>query len=58
MIQVPRDLLWKGLLEDFFPDFLRYFIKNADETFDLTKDIQFLDKELARLFPDTKGKNR
>ena len=53
-MQVPRDLLWKGILEDCFPDFLRFFISNADELFDFTKEIQFLDKELAKLFPKTK----
>lgn len=57
-MQVPRDLLWKGILEDFFPEFLRYFVPNANETFDFTKDIQFLDKELAQLFPEAKNKNR
>jgi hypothetical protein len=57
-MQVPRDLLWKGILEDCFPDFLRFFIPNADEIFDFTKEIQFLDKELAKLFPEAKNKNR
>jgi predicted transposase YdaD len=57
-MQVPRDLLWKGVLEDFFPDFLRYFIKNADESFDFDRGVQFLDKELSRLFPEGKHKNR
>lgn len=57
-MQVPRDLLWKGILEGCFPDFLRFFIANADELFDFTKDIEFLDKELAKLFPETKNKNR
>jgi hypothetical protein len=57
-MQVPRDLLWKGILEDCFPDFLRFFISNADEIFDFTKEIQFLDKELAKLFPEAKNKNR
>lgn len=38
-MQVPRDLLWKGILEDFFPEFLQYFIPNADDTFDFTKEI-------------------
>ena len=57
-MQVPRDLLWKGLLEDYFIDFLRFFISNADELFDFTKEIQFLDKELTKLFPESKHKNR
>ncbi len=57
-MQVPRDLLWKGMLEGCFPDFLRFFIPNADELFDFTKEIQFLDKELTKLFPESKNKNR
>jgi predicted transposase YdaD len=57
-MQVPRDLLWKAMLEGCFPDFLRFFISNADEIFDFTKEIQFLDKELAKLFPESKNKNR
>ena len=57
-MQVPRDLLWKSLLEGYLPDFLRFFIPNADEIFDFTKGIQFLDKELAKLFPESKIKNR
>ncbi|MCU0469934.1 MAG: hypothetical protein MUF58_15165 [Arcicella sp.] len=57
-MQVPRDLLWKSFLEDCFPDFLRFFIPSADKIFDFTKEIQFLDKELAQLFPETKNKNR
>jgi hypothetical protein len=36
----------EGMLEDFFPEFLRYFIANADEVFDFNKGVQFLDKEL------------
>jgi hypothetical protein len=57
-MKVPRDLLWKGILEDFFPEFLQYFFSNADEIFDFTKGVQFLDKELEQLFPEAKNKNR
>jgi hypothetical protein len=28
------DTLWKGLLEDIFDDFLRFFFPQADEIFD------------------------
>jgi predicted transposase YdaD len=58
MIKVPRDILWKGILEDFFPDFLQYFFSNANEIFDFEKGVQFLDKELEQLFPESKNKNR
>ena len=47
------DALWKGLLEDIFDDFLRFYVPNADEHFDFTKNFVFLDKELEQLFPNT-----
>lgn len=46
-----EDSLWKGLLEDTASDFIRFFHPDADETLDLDKDIQFLDKELEQVFP-------
>jgi len=45
------DLLWKGILEEVFDDFLRFMHPNADEVYDLKKGIEFLDKELEQLFP-------
>jgi len=45
------DTLWKGILENVFDDFLRFFFKNAEKLFDLKKGFQFLDKELEQLFP-------
>jgi hypothetical protein len=30
----PDDSLWKGILEDLFADFLRFYFSNADEIFD------------------------
>lgn len=49
------DELWKGILEDVFDDFLRFFFPNADELFDLKKKFEFLDKEFNRLFPPEEG---
>ncbi|GHV31646.1 hypothetical protein FACS1894177_06640 [Bacteroidia bacterium] len=46
-----NDYLWKGILEDVFDDFLRFMHPNADEIFDFSKGIVFLDKELEQLFP-------
>ncbi|MDR0794042.1 MAG: hypothetical protein LBE82_12095, partial [Chitinophagaceae bacterium] len=48
------DTLWKGLLEDIFDDFLRFFFPQADEIFDFKKEPQFLDKELEQLFSTEK----
>ncbi|MCF2443493.1 hypothetical protein L0657_05945 [Dyadobacter sp. CY345] len=44
------DALWKGLLENIFDDFLRFFFPNADEVFDIKKGFTYLDKELSDLF--------
>jgi predicted transposase/invertase (TIGR01784 family) len=46
-----NDLLWKGVLEDLFDDFLRFFYTEADKLFDLDKGFEYLDKELEQLFP-------
>ena len=45
------DTLWKGILEDLFDDFLRFFYLNADDIFDMSRGFDFLDKELEDLFP-------
>ena len=45
------DALWKGLLEDIFDDFLRFYFPNADDLFDMNRPFEFLDKELEQLFP-------
>ncbi len=45
------DLLWKGIIEDIFDDFLRFFIPDADSIFDFGRKPQFLDKEMEQLFP-------
>jgi predicted transposase YdaD len=45
------DALWKGILEDLFDDFLRFFFENANEIFDMNRPFEFLDKELEQLFP-------
>jgi hypothetical protein len=46
------DTLWKSLLEDIFDDLLRYLYPDADEIFDMERGFDFLDKELADLFPE------
>lgn len=39
------DLLWKGIIEDVFEDFLAFFYPGIEAELDLDKGIQFLDKE-------------
>ncbi|BAV07203.1 hypothetical protein SAMN05421788_102174 [Filimonas lacunae] len=48
-----RDILWKGIIEDLFVDFLRFFFANADSVFDMERGFEFLDKELHEITPDS-----
>ncbi len=51
MLMKRDDTLWKGILENLFDDFLRFFFPDADKLFDIKKGFEFLDKELQQLFP-------
>ena len=46
-----KDILWKGIIEDLFADFLRFFYTEADEIFDMNRGFEFLEKELGELYP-------
>jgi len=46
------DILWKGMLERVFDDFLRFVFPDADQRFDMRKGFTYLDKELAMLYPN------
>jgi len=46
------DILWKGMLERVFGDFLRFVFPDADQRFDMRKGFTYLDKELAMLYPN------
>ncbi|MBO9570936.1 MAG: hypothetical protein J7497_01810 [Chitinophagaceae bacterium] len=45
------DVLFKGILEDFFADFLRIIFPDADEIFDFSKGFSFLEQELGEITP-------
>ena len=45
------DILWKGILEDVFDDFLTFFDPDAGQFYDFNKNFEFLDKELEQVFP-------
>ncbi len=49
------DILWKGILEDIFDDFLKFVYPDAGKVFDLNKGFEFLDKELEQVFPPENG---
>ncbi|WP_090653314.1 hypothetical protein [Mucilaginibacter sp. OK283] len=48
------DILWKGILEDVFDDFLCFLNPDASDIFDFDKGFEFLDKELEQVFPPEK----
>ncbi len=52
-----NDLLYKGLLEDLFEDFLRFMIPDAENLFDLNRGFDFLNQELDQLFPPGAGEH-
>ncbi|HEY4110218.1 hypothetical protein [Puia sp.] len=51
MKQRKSDSLWKVVMEDVFPDLLRFIFPDADEVYNMERGFEFLDKELAELHP-------
>jgi len=47
--------LWKSILETVFEEFLLFFYPNANDIFDFSKGVTYLDKELDLLFPPEEG---
>ena len=45
------DILWKGIIEDMPVQFILFFFPNARNILDLSRGVEFLDKELESLFP-------
>ena len=58
MKPIRKDILWKAIIEDFFPDFLTFFYPEALDIFDFTKSFEFLDKELEQIILPSSSKNR
>ncbi|MCS6834173.1 MAG: hypothetical protein NZ521_11410, partial [Flammeovirgaceae bacterium] len=52
-----KDVLWKGIIEDLFREFLYYFYgKWAKKNVDFEKGFQFLDNELHAIYPERASK--
>ncbi len=50
---IPRDTLWKAIIEDLFEDFCRYFFPEWSEgVADFSRSPEFLDKELDEIYPE------
>jgi hypothetical protein len=46
------DILWKVIMEEVFEDLLRFIFPDADQAYNLERGFEFLDKELAELYPE------
>ncbi|MCU0446198.1 MAG: hypothetical protein MUE85_14930 [Microscillaceae bacterium] len=58
-MQISRDTLWKGIIEDLFAEFIWYFYPNwAENAIDFSRNFEFLDKELDEIFPNSKADKR
>ncbi len=58
-MQISRDTLWKGIIEDLFADFLLYFYPDwAMKEVDFSQAFEFLDKELDEIFPNSHTEKR
>ncbi|TAE10634.1 MAG: hypothetical protein EAZ95_14560, partial [Bacteroidetes bacterium] len=56
---ISRDILWKGIIEDLFDDFLWYFLPDlAQNEVDFSQGFEFLDKELDSLLPENERSKR
>lgn len=56
--KVSPDALWKSAIEDLVEDFLHFFYEKYVELIDWSHPVEFLDKELDRLFPNSGIKQR
>jgi len=57
-MNVPKDTLWKSIIESLIDDFLRYFFPDYVNQIDFERGFEFLDTELQKLIPDNPGKKR
>ena len=46
------DILWKVVMEEVFDDLLRFVFPNADLVYNMERGFEFLDKELAEMYPE------
>jgi hypothetical protein len=47
-----NDILWKVVIEEVFDDLLRFVYPDADRVYNMERGFEFLDKELAELYPE------
>lgn len=57
-MNIRPDELWKTIIEDFFEPCIYFFYPTDADEVDWSQPPEFLDKELAKLFPRSKNKGR
>lgn len=50
-----KDMLWKGVLDQMFEDFLPFLNPDLTMSLDLQRGFEFMDKELNHEFPSVNG---
>ncbi len=45
-------MLWKVVMEEVFDDLLRFIFPDADQVYHMERGFEFLDKELAEMYPE------
>jgi hypothetical protein len=57
-MRISRDYLWKASFRMMMPEFIQFFFPNKYDDVDWDKGVEFLDKELSKLYAKSKQKNR
>jgi hypothetical protein len=55
---VSKDALWKGIIENFWHDFILFFFPELTDEIDFERGFEFMDTELQKLLPDNPGSRR
>ena len=55
---IRKDTLWKGILEEFFEEFMHFFFEEYVDQIDFSLPIEFMDKELDKIHGKSASKNR
>lgn len=52
MFRRKNDILLKSAFEEAFPEFLRFYVRDAETIFDFVRGFEFMDKELQEITPE------
>jgi hypothetical protein len=53
-----QDEIWKTIIQKLFKEFVEFFIPDVYPEINFDKGYEFLDKELNKILPKSKTKNR